>query len=231
MQLLLVSITKQAGHFSSRFDGVSRVLGFLLCSCKQKHFFFISMHTWARQHFSQRSGCLQSGFLHLCHLERSDQRRLFFPPSTSLEWQSAFQAVRETSASPEISGNEKRKKESWLTSPEGLREQRNTDCGLVWKYHASTAIRLPEFLRQVCFFCKLFYHLPWPVRLHINHLASGKRFCCPHWSPCKGLWMFYKARHGKGGSSEFLLLYVPFSFFPLSLVPVRSPVLLMEVWV
>lgn len=74
----------------------------------------------------------------------------------------------------------------------------------------STAIHLPEFSRQVCFFSKLFYHLPWPVRLYINHYAPGKRFCCPHWSSCKGLWMFYKARHGKGDFSEFLMLSVPF---------------------
>lgn len=40
--------------------------------------------------------------------------------------------------------------------------------------------------------------------------------------------MFYKARHGKGGLLEFLTLSVSFSF---GLVPVRSPVLLMEVWV
>lgn len=114
---------------------------------------------------------------------------VLFPPSTSLEWQTAFQAVREASTSPKISDNEKGKRRADWHHPGGseYREQRNTDCGLLWKNHTSTTIHLPGFLCQVCFFSKLFYHLPWPVRLYINHHASGKRFCCPHWSSCKGL--------------------------------------------
>ncbi len=146
-----------------------------------------------------------------------------FPPSTSLEWQTAFQAVHETSASPKISGDKEGKRRADWHHLGG-----SENCGLCGKNLTSTAIHLPEFSRQVCFFSKLFYHLPWPVRQYINHYAPGKRFCCPHWSSCKGLWMFYKARHGNGDFSEFLMLSVPFSF---GLVPVCPPVLLIEVWV
>lgn len=59
---------------------------------------------------SLRGAAVCKAASHISVTLRDQTRGAFFPPSTSLEWQSAFQAVREISASPKISGTEKQQK-------------------------------------------------------------------------------------------------------------------------
>lgn len=68
---------------------------------------------------------------------------VLFPPSTSLEWQTAFQAVREASTSPKISDNEKGKRRADWHHPGGseYREIQTVVC-------SGRITRLPQSISQ-----------------------------------------------------------------------------------
>lgn len=147
----------------------------------------------------------------------------FFPPSTSLEWQTAFQAVQETSASPKISGDEEGKRKlTDITRGASRTENREILTVVCSERIASSAIHLAGFLRQVCFyiFCQAC------SAIHPS-LSLGEEISLSTLVIVR--WMSYKVRRGRGVCYAVVVFH-SFQYLvggpePL---PVHSPVLLME---